>query len=146
MPAPPVPTDQALIVDRCANSIPHHVDLCPTRSTSENYHQPLHHEQQSLEPSHASGDTNPLAFDLLPLAGRAIVGVNKTIQYVPASGNLDRFGQAMNWFFVGILLLSGAVYFTNGIRYDTTSAGESLLARCSLCKFVHTTLWSESVR
>jgi hypothetical protein len=53
--------------------------------------------------------------------------VNKTINYVPASGPLDRFGQAMNWFFVGMLILSGAVYFTNGIRYDTTSAGPSPL-------------------
>jgi len=47
---------------------------------------------------------------------------------VPAPGSLDRFGQAVNWFFVGMMLLSGAVYFANGIRYDTTSAGALLLA------------------
>ena len=56
-------------------------------------------------------------------AGGAIAGVNKTINYVPPSGSLNRFGQAMNWFFVGMLILSGAVYFANGVRYDTTSAG-----------------------
>ena len=55
--------------------------------------------------------------------GRAIAGVNQTISYVPRSGSLDRFGHATNWFFVGMMILSGAVYFTNGIRYDTTSAG-----------------------
>ena len=58
--------------------------------------------------------------------GRPVAGVNKTIQYVPASGSLDRFGQAVNWFFVGMMLLSGAVHFANGIRYDTTSAGEAI--------------------
>ena len=64
---------------------------------------------------------------VLPHAGRAITGVNKTIEYVPVVGSLDRFGQAMNWFFVGMMLLSGAVYFINGIRYDTVSAGASVL-------------------
>ncbi len=60
-------------------------------------------------------------------AGRAIDGVNTTIQYVPPSGSLDRFGQAMNWFFVAMMILSGAVYFINGIRYDSVSAGAPLL-------------------
>ncbi len=58
--------------------------------------------------------------------GRAINGVNTTIQYVPPSGPLNRFGQAMNWFFVAMMLLSGTIYFINGIRYDTVSAGSPL--------------------
>ena len=65
--------------------------------------------------------------------GRAITGVNQTIEYVPPSGSLDRFGHATNWFFVGMMVLSGAVYFANGIRYDTTSAGaspENVVHRC----------------
>jgi hypothetical protein len=53
--------------------------------------------------------------------------VNQTINYVPRSGSLDRFGQAVNWSFVGMLILSSAVYFANGIRYDTTSAGTARL-------------------
>jgi hypothetical protein len=59
--------------------------------------------------------------------GRAITGVNQTIKYVPPSGSLNRFGHATNWFFVGVMILSGAAYFANGIRYDTTSAGASQL-------------------
>ena len=65
--------------------------------------------------------------------GRAIEGVNRTIEYVPPSGSLDRFGQAMNWFFVAMLILSGAVYFANGIRYDTTSAGASFMLWVICC-------------
>ena len=62
----------------------------------------------------------------VPSTGQAITGVNKTIKYVPTSESLSRFGQAMNWFFVTMLALSGAVYFVNGIRYDTTSSGASM--------------------
>ena len=58
--------------------------------------------------------------------GRAIDGVNTTIQYVPPSGSLNRFGHALNWFFVAMMVLSGTVYFVNGIRYDTVSAGAPL--------------------
>ena len=69
---------------------------------------------------------------VLPRTGQAIAGVNKTIKYVPKPGSLDRFGQAMNWFFVGMLILGGAVYFINGIRFDTTDAGGFLGIACSV--------------